>query len=46
MTKAGWTLDDIAWERFDSSKVDQNVLMAVKAASGRTSLASARTGVG
>ncbi|BCW87497.1 hypothetical protein sos41_06260 [Alphaproteobacteria bacterium SO-S41] len=33
MTKAGWTLDDIAWERFDSSKVDADLLMAVKAAS-------------
>ena len=33
MTKPGWTLDDIAWERFDPSKVDQDLLMAVKAAS-------------
>ncbi|MCC6920074.1 MAG: ferritin-like domain-containing protein [Alphaproteobacteria bacterium] len=32
MTKAGWTLDDIAWQRFDRSKVDQDLLMAVKAA--------------
>lgn len=33
MTKAGWTLDDIAWDRFDPSKVDRDLLMAVKAAS-------------
>ena len=33
MTKPGWTLDDIAWERFDPGKVDQDLLMAVKAAS-------------
>lgn len=33
MTKAGWTLDDIAWDRFDPSKVDLDLLMAVKAAS-------------
>lgn len=33
MTKAGWTLDDIAWDRFDPSMVDQDLLMAVKAAS-------------
>ena len=33
MTKAGWTLDDIAWDRFDPSKVDNDLLMAVKAAS-------------
>ncbi len=32
MTKAGWTLDDIAWDRFDPSKVDLDLLMAVKAA--------------
>lgn len=32
MTKAGWTLDDIAWDRFDRSKVDTDLLMAVKAA--------------
>ena len=32
MTKAGWTLDDIAWDRFDRSKVDPDLLMAVKAA--------------
>lgn len=33
MTKAGWTLDDIAWDRFDPTKVDNDLLMAVKAAS-------------
>lgn len=32
MTKAGWTLDDIAWDRFDRNKVDADLLMAVKAA--------------
>lgn len=32
MTKAGWTLDDIAWDRFDRSKVDPDLLMVVKAA--------------
>ncbi len=31
--KAGWTLDDVAWSRFDSSKLDRNLLAAVKAAS-------------
>lgn len=33
MTKPGWTLDDIAWDRFDRSKIDFDLLMAVKAAS-------------
>jgi len=33
MTKAGWTLDDISWDRFDPGKVDLDLLMAVKAAS-------------
>lgn len=28
-----WTLDDIAWDRFDASKVDPELLKAVKAAS-------------
>jgi len=28
-----WTLDDIAWERFDRSKVDRELLRLVKAAS-------------
>jgi rubrerythrin len=27
-----WTLEDIAWDRFDSAKVDQDILAAVKAA--------------
>ncbi len=31
--KAGWTLDDIEWSRFDASKVDPDLLAAVKAAS-------------
>ena len=31
--EAGWTLDDIEWSRFDSSKVDASLLAAVKAAS-------------
>lgn len=31
--QAGWTLDDIAWNRFEPSKVDSHVLEAVKAAS-------------
>jgi hypothetical protein len=31
--KAGWSLDDVAWDRFDASKVDPNLLCAVKAAS-------------
>ncbi len=31
--RAGWTLDDIPWSRFDPSKVDPVVLRAVKAAS-------------
>jgi hypothetical protein len=29
---AGWTLDDIAWSRFDGSKVEPGMLAAVKAA--------------
>ncbi len=33
MTKAGWTLDDIAWKCFDATKVDTDLLAAVKAAS-------------
>src|SRR5215472_4369166 len=28
-----WTLDDIAWDRFDASKVDADLLRIVKAAS-------------
>lgn len=28
----GWTLDDVAWERFDSGAVDRELLAAVKAA--------------
>jgi hypothetical protein len=31
--KAGWSLDDVAWDRFDASKVDPDLLCAVKAAS-------------
>jgi hypothetical protein len=31
--EAGWTLDDISWNRFDPSKVEGHVLEAVKAAS-------------
>jgi hypothetical protein len=31
--KAGWTLDDVGWSNFDSSKVDPDLLCAVKAAS-------------
>jgi hypothetical protein len=31
--KAGWTLDDVDWSRFDASKVDPDLLCAVKAAS-------------
>jgi hypothetical protein len=31
--QAGWTLDDIPWSRFDSSRVDPTLLRAVKAAS-------------
>ena len=27
-----WTIDDIAWEHFDPSKVDPEILKAVKAA--------------
>jgi len=30
--KAGWTLDDIDWSKFDASKVDPEILCAVKAA--------------
>ena len=30
---AGWTLDDIPWERFDPAKVDPEILRIVKAAS-------------
>ena len=30
--KAGWTLDDIAWESFDREKVDPELLKLVKAA--------------
>ncbi|HUJ47839.1 MAG TPA: ferritin-like domain-containing protein [Rhizomicrobium sp.] len=29
---AGWTMDDIPWDRFDSTKVDPGLLCAVKAA--------------
>lgn len=31
--KPGWSLDDIAWARFDASRVDPGLLAAVKAAS-------------
>jgi hypothetical protein len=31
--KAGWTLDDVDWSKFDASKVDPNLLCTVKAAS-------------
>ena len=31
--KAGWSLDDVPWDRFDASKVDPDLLCAVKAAS-------------
>lgn len=31
--KAGWTLDDVDWSSFDASKVDPDLLRAVKAAS-------------
>lgn len=31
--KAGWTLNDIQWSRFDASKIDLVMLAAVKAAS-------------
>lgn len=31
--KAGWTLDDVDWSKFDASKVDPDLLCAVKAAS-------------
>jgi hypothetical protein len=31
--RAGWTLDDIDWTRFDASKVDADLLAAVKGAS-------------
>ncbi len=30
---AGWTLDDVQWSRFDPSKVEPNLLAAMKAAS-------------
>jgi hypothetical protein len=30
--RAGWTLDDVDWGRFDASKVDADLLAAVKAA--------------
>jgi hypothetical protein len=30
--RAGWTLDDVDWARFDASKVDASLLAAVKAA--------------
>ena len=30
--KQGWSLDDVAWERFDASKVDPWMLTAIKAA--------------
>lgn len=33
MTGAHWSLDDIAWERFDASKVDPELVKIVKAAS-------------
>jgi hypothetical protein len=28
----GWTLDDVQWSRFDPSKVDRNIVAAIKAA--------------
>ena len=31
--EAGWTLDDVDWARFDSSKISTALLAAVKAAS-------------
>ena len=31
--EAGWTLDDVDWSSFDSSKVEPSMLAAVKAAS-------------
>ncbi len=31
--RAGWTLDDIPWSRFDASRVDATMLAAVRAAS-------------
>jgi rubrerythrin len=31
-TMKNWTLDDIAWDRFDPSRVDPDILRAVKAA--------------
>lgn len=31
--KAGWTLDDVDWSKFDASKVELNLLCAVKTAS-------------
>src|SRR5215467_11104519 len=30
--RAGWALDDVDWSRFDASKVDKDLLAAVKAA--------------
>lgn len=30
--RAGWTLDDVPWDSFDSSKIEQSLLEAVKAA--------------
>jgi len=33
MTARHWTLDDIPWDRFDSSKVDPGLVQAIKAAS-------------
>lgn len=33
MAKQHWSLDDIAWDRFDPSKVDPDILKVVKAAS-------------
>src|SRR5579883_933930 len=30
---ASWTLDDIAWERFDATKLDPDLVAVVKAAS-------------
>lgn len=33
MSKAGWTLEDIDWDRFDPSLVDADLLKVVKAAS-------------
>ncbi|MDB5741500.1 MAG: rubrerythrin, partial [Alphaproteobacteria bacterium] len=30
--KQGWTMDDVHWNLFDSTKVEPNLLAAVKAA--------------